>query len=259
MKEPLDINIDPRGVCQLTLNRPQRGNALDGSLVQQLSAALAHIRSDPVIRVVILTGQGASFCSGADLQWMQRMAEADFATNESDAFELALLLEDFAQLPLPTVARVNGPAYGGANGLISACDVAIACDSAVFTFSEVRLGLVPVVIAPYVVTAMGLRQARRWLLSAEAMDSAEAVRLGLVHQVVADSNLDEAVEKQVQLLLKGGPNAQAKLKAILNEWQKAAPFEKEDLAGLLAEIRTSCEGQEGLKAFLEKRKPRWPT
>ena len=257
MREPLDISIDSRGVCGLTLNRPQRANALDGALIQQLSAAVSQIRQDPTARLLVLTGHGTLFCGGADLQWMRQMADADITHNESDAFELAQLLEDLVQLPLPTVARVNGPAYGGANGLIAACDIAIANRQAVFTFSEVRLGLVPAVIAPYVISAIGLRQARRWLLSAQRMDSAQAQQLGLVHQVVDDSELDEAVEQQLQLLLQGGPRSQAQLKAMLNEWHKKSPYAKEDTAKLLAEIRASAEGREGLDAFLGKRKPGW--
>lgn len=257
MKEPLDIAIDPRGVCQLTLNRPGRANSLDGELVQQLSAALAQVRSDSEIRLLVLTGQGGVFCSGADLQWMQKMADSDVATNEKDAFELALVLDELAQLPVPTIARINGSAFGGAIGLICACDIAIANDGADFTFSEVRLGLMPAVIAPYVIAAIGLRQTRRWFLSGETMGSKEAEQFGLVHRLVPANGLDDGVEQYIQLLLKGGPKAQKHLKDMMHQWFRQSPYSKEDTAELLAEIRTSDEGREGLKAFLEKRKPRW--
>ena len=152
MKEPLHITTDARGVCRLTLNRPQCANALDGDLIHQLLSVFVQLRTDPALRLLILSGQGDFFSSGADLQWMQQMAAADERTNHTDALELALLLEELASLPVPTLARVNGPAYGGAIGLIAACDIAIASSSARFTFSEVRLGLVPAVIAPYVMS-----------------------------------------------------------------------------------------------------------
>lgn len=257
MKEPLDISIDPRGVCQLTLNRPGRGNSLDGELVQQLSAALAQVRSDSEIRLLVLTGQGSVFCSGADLQWMQQMANSDVATNEKDALELAVVLDELAQLPVPTIARINGSAFGGAIGLICACDIAVASYQADFTFSEVRLGLMPAVIAPYVIAAMELRQTRRWFLSGETMGSKEAEQFGLVHQLVAADGLDDCIEQHIQLLLKGGPKAQEHLKGMLHEWFRQSPYSKEDAAELLAKIRASDEGREGLAAFLEKRNPGW--
>lgn len=257
MKEPLDIAIDPRGVCQLTLNRPGHGNSLDGELVQKLSAAFAQVCSDSEIRLVVLTGQGAVFCSGADLQWMQQMADADAATNKKDAFELALMLDELAKLPVPTIARVNGSAFGGAIGLICACDIAIASNEANFTFSEVRLGLMPAVIAPYVIAAMGLRQTRRWFLSGETMSSKQARQLGLVHQLVAADGLDDGIEQQIQLLLMGGPKSQKHLKGMMHEWFRQSSYSKEGAAELLAEIRASDEGREGLNAFLEKREPRW--
>jgi len=257
MKEPLHITTDSRGVCQLILNRPRRANALDADLIQQLSSALAQVRDDPAIRVLILSGQGEQFSSGADLQWMQQMAAADFSVNQNDAFELALLLEDLALLPKPTLARVNGPAYGGAVGLIAACDIAIASSSACFTFSEVRLGLVPAVIAPYVIAAIGQRQARRWFLTAKTLDAALAQQLGLVHQLVSSEEMENTVEQEIQSLLKGGPQAQQQVKQLLNEWLKSSPLAKEETAELLAEIRASVEGREGLSAFMEKRQPRW--
>jgi len=188
---------------------------------------------------------------------MQQLAAADMTVNQSDAFELALLLEDLASLPVPTLARVNGPAYGGAIGLIAACDIAIACNTANFAFSEVRLGLVPAVIAPYVIAAIGLRQARRWVLTGQRFDAEQAQAMGLLHQLVTADALDEAVEQQIQSLLKGGPQAQRQAKQLFNEWLKASPMAKQDTAELLADIRASSEGREGIDAFLMKRKPGW--
>lgn len=257
MTQPLHIRTDERGVCWLTLNRPHCANALDSDLVQQLSIALAQVRSDSAVRLLVVSGQGEVFCSGADLQSMQQLAVADMSVNQSDAFELALLLEDLASLPVPTLARVNGPAYGGGIGLIAACDIAIASSSANFVFSEVRLGLVPAVIAPYVIAAIGLRQARRWFLTGDSFDGEQAFSMGLLHQLVSGDGLDDAVEQQIKLLLKGGPQAQRQAKQLLNEWLKASPMAKEDTAELLADIRASEEGREGLAAFLEKRSPGW--
>ncbi|MEH6358710.1 MAG: enoyl-CoA hydratase-related protein [Pseudomonadales bacterium] len=257
MKQPLHICIDDRGVCWLTLNRPHCANALDSDLVQQLSAALARIRCDSSMRLLILSGQGEVFCSGADLQSMQQLAAADMGVNQSDAFELALLLEDLASLPVPTLARINGAAFGGGIGLIAACDIAIASNAASFAFSEVRLGLVPAVIAPYAIAAIGLRQARRWFLSGERFDGEQALAMGLLHQLVSNDELDDAVEQQIKLLLKGGPQSQGQAKQLLNEWLKSSPVAKEDTAELLADIRASGEGREGIDAFLAKRKPGW--
>lgn len=259
MTQPLHIRTDDRGVCWLTLNRPHCANALNSDLVQQLSTALAQIRSDSTVRLLVLSGQGEVFCSGADLQNMQGMAAADMAVNQNDAFELALLLEDLASLPVPTLARINGPAYGGAIGLIAACDIAIASSSANFAFSEVRLGLVPAVIAPYVIAAIGLRQARRWFLTGQRFDGEQALSMGLLHQLVLGNELDDDVEQQIKLLLKGGPQAQRQVKRLLSEWLKSSPMAKQDTAELLADIRASQEGREGLAAFIEKRPPRWLT
>lgn len=257
MKEPLHMTIDARGVCRLTLNRPQCANALDGELVHQLLSAVIQLRSEPALRLVILSGQGELFSSGVDLHWMQKMAMADEKTNHTDALELALLLEELASLPVPTLARVNGPAYGGAIGLIAACDIAVASRSAHFTFSEVRLGLVPAVIAPYVIATIGQSQVRRWFLTGQTFDAAQAQQLGLVHQLVSTDDLDDAVEQEVQCLLTGGPQAQAKIKLLMNEWLNLSPLASEDTAELLANIRASEEALNGIAAFLGKCKPGW--
>jgi len=257
MTQPLHLRIDDRGVCWLTLNRPQCANALNAELVQQLSAALDRVRKDTSIRLLVLSGQGEVFCSGADLKNMQQLAVAEMSINQADAFELASLLEELASLSVPTLARVNGPAYGGAVGLIAACDIAIANNASNFAFSEVRLGLVPAVIAPYVIAAIGLRHARRWVLTGQRFDAEQAEMMGLLHQSVSAERLDEAVEQQVELLLKGGPQAQRQAKQLFNEWQKASPMAKQDTAELLAGIRASQEGREGLAAFIEKRQPGW--
>jgi len=257
MTQPLHITTDAHGVCRLTLNRPQYANALDGDLIHQLLSVIVQLRSDPALRLLILSGRGDFFSSGADLHWMQQMAAADEKTNHTDALELALLLEELASLPVPTLARVNGPAYGGAIGLIAACDIAIASSSASFTCSEVRLGLIPAVIAPYVIAAIGQRQARRWFLTGKTFEATLAQQMGLVHQLVLPDELDEAVEHETQTLLKGGPQAQAQVKQLTNEWLSMSPLSSEDTARLLAEVRASGEGREGLAAFIEKRKPEW--
>ncbi len=246
---------DARGVCTLTLNRPDRHNAFDAPLIEALTAALQDLDSDPDVRVVILTGTGASFCSGADLQWMQAAATYGAAENRADAEQLACLMRGWSTLGKPTIARIQGPAYGGGLGLIAASDIAIASTDAVFAFSEVRLGLVPAVIAPYVLQAIGARGAKRWLLSAERFSSAEALRMGLVHEVVAPQRLDEAVSVQVEHLLKGGPQALAECKALIR--RLSAVTVDLDLPGWIARIRASPEGREGIAAFLEKRSPQW--
>ncbi|HZD54117.1 MAG TPA: enoyl-CoA hydratase-related protein, partial [Woeseiaceae bacterium] len=206
-------------------------------------------------RVVVLTGGGKSFCSGADLEWMRSMANYTRGENRDDAHRLAGMMASLASLPLPVVARVNGAAFGGGVGLICCCDVAIASRRASFALTEVRLGLAPAVISPYVIGAIGVRQCRRYFQTGETIDAHQAVKLGLVHEAVEHEYLDTAVERQVRLLLKGGPKAQAANKRLI---EKAAREEGlsaiiEFTVELIADLRVSPEGQEGVAAFLEKR------
>lgn len=252
MSDILLSKTDNHGVCTLTLNRPQRHNAFDNHLIEQLLTKFGEISEDASIRVVVLTGAGKSFSSGADLEWMRSMAEHDEATNRKDAQQLADMLYAFNDLSQPTVAAVNGVAFAGALGLIACCDIAIANRSAAFALTEVRLGIAPAIISPYVVAAIGRRQARRFFLSGERINADEAHRIGLVHQVVDEDALSEAVNRQVEFLLHGGPNA-------LKECKRLARglVEREDIPTLIAQMRVSPEGQEGMAAFFDKRKPEW--
>ncbi len=253
--EPLLVQTDSSGVCKLTLNRPERHNAFDDHLIDALQAKLRELHKDNATRVVVLTGAGKSFCSGADLDWMRSMVKYDEQTNRQDAQRLAELMQDLNRLAKPTIACVNGPAYGGAVGLISCCDIVVASERAEFALTEVRLGLVPAVISPYVIAAIGQRQARRLFLTAERIKADEAQRIGLVHEVVKDDALTQVVEAQIALLLKAGPRALVESKRLIAKL--SATQTEADTAGLIARLRVSAEGQEGMAAFLEKRKPNW--
>ncbi len=246
------------GVAQLTLARPEVHNAFDDVVIAELTAALEAIHCDPDVRVLVLTGAGASFSAGADLGWMRRMAQAGADENRADALRLARLMRTLDGLSKPTIARVNGSAFGGGVGLVACCDIAIASDTATFVLSEVKLGLVPAVISPYVIASIGVRQARRWFQSAEVFSAIEAMRIGLLHMVVPADALDAAVQRQCALLLKAGPIAVAQAKSLVG---RAAIKDTDALdaanADLIARLRVSPEGQEGLGAFLDKRAPAW--
>jgi len=260
MPESLDIRISQR-VAHIALNRPQVHNAFDDALIAELTAAIAAIDTDRDVRAVVLTGNGASFSAGADLNWMRGMAKASEAENRADSERLAALMRTLNFLSKPTLARVNGSAFGGGVGLVACCDVAIAAEHAKFALSEVKLGLVPAVISPYVIGAIGARAARKYFLSAEIFDAAEAARIGLVHQLASADQLDAAVERQLDLLAKGGPFAQREAKQLALAMAGmtaagAATVDREN-AALIARLRASAEGQEGLSAFLDKRSPSW--
>jgi methylglutaconyl-CoA hydratase len=251
------LDIDARGVATLTLNRPEVHNAFDAALVQRLTELLMEIKSRDDVRAVVLTGAGRSFSAGADVNWMRSMAGCSEEENVEDALHLADLMSLLNSLPLPTVARVNGHAYGGGVGLVACCDIAIASSEARFALSEVRLGLVPAVISPYVVAAIGERNARRLFLSAEAMNAKLARRVGLVHEIAKPSKLDAALDDQLGMLLKGGPNALRESKELIFTVEgggiSADDALKHRTAQIIAQLRVSDEGQEGLAAFLEKR------
>jgi methylglutaconyl-CoA hydratase len=256
MTEALLFETDRRGVARMTLNRLDRRNALDGDLIGALLARLTTIDEDPEIRVLVLTGSGEAFCSGADIDWMRARLTDTPEANRAHAQTLANLMHCLNGLSKPTIVRIAGPAYGGGVGLICCCDIAIASETSVFALSEARLGLAPAVIAPYVIAAMGQRQARRLLLTAARVDAHEALRLGLVHRVVPTEKLDEAVEAEVGCLLSGGPEALAHCKRISLGNLPTDP-ERTRSAELLARCWASTEAREGLSAFLEKRRPRW--
>jgi methylglutaconyl-CoA hydratase len=247
------------GIARLTLARPDVHNAFDDVLIAELTATLESLANDSAVRVLVLTGAGTSFSAGADLGWMRRMAQAGADENRADALRLARLMRVLDAFPRPTIARVNGAAFGGGVGLVSCCDIAIGADTANFALSEVKLGLVPAVISPYVIAAIGAREARRWFQTAEIFNAAEAQRIGLLHLAVPADALDAAVDRQCALLLKAGPVAVAEAKSLARRIGAAQDADALDAvnAELIARLRVSPEGQEGLGAFLDKRKPNW--
>ncbi|HEY5809542.1 MAG TPA: enoyl-CoA hydratase-related protein [Povalibacter sp.] len=255
----ITLATDTRGVATLTLNRPDKHNALDGDTLRQLHDALVEIENDSAVRAVVLTGAGASFCAGADIAHMRSMLDATPQQNVDDAMLLARCLRALNELPQPVVARVNGNVFGGGVGLVACADIAVTVDAARFALTEVRLGIVPAVISPYVISAIGARHARRLFLSAAPFDALEAHTMNLTHFVAAAGQLDALVEAQVDLLLRGGPAALRAAKKLVRDVAAAGDIDMltADTARLLAALRTSAEGKEGLSAFLERRKPDW--
>lgn len=252
-------DIDAQGVATLTMNRPELHNAFDDLLIASMTAELKRLEEDPQVRVVILAANGRSFSAGADLAWMRRMADYSRAENLSDALGLAELMKTLYSLKKPTIARVQGAAYGGGVGLVACCDMAIASERALFCLSEVKLGLIPAVISPYVVAAIGPRAARRYFQTAEAFPAAEAYRWGLVHEVVPDVKLAETVTGLANTLLQNGPLAMAAAKSLVDRvaTSRIDVALIRNTAERIAGIRASDEGKEGLSSFLEKRQPAW--
>jgi methylglutaconyl-CoA hydratase len=262
MTSQLLQKLDNRGVLTLSLNRPEVHNAFGDELIAELTAVLKLAEETPDIRLIIITGTGSSFSSGADLNWMRGMINASLKENQQDARRLAKLLRTLSFHAKPTIARINGSAFGGAVGLISCCDINVSLESAKFALTEVRLGLVPAVISPYVFRRIGEFRSRRYFQTAERMGAQRAKEIGLVDEIVTDEKqLDEVIEQQADLLLRAGPDAilQAKklvLKLAQQDAEHQARMDMEN-AHLIAELRVSDEGQEGLSAFLEKRTPAW--
>ena len=260
MTSRLSITDQDR-VRRIALNRPEVHNAFDDALIAELTAAIDDAGRDDGVRAIVLTGEGESFSAGADLNWMRSMAQASEDENREDSLRLARLMRRLQFCPKPTIARVNGAAFGGGVGLIACCDVAIGVEGAKFGLTEVKLGLVPAVISPYVIAAIGLRQARRLFLTGEFFDAAAAQRIGLLHEMVPREQLDDAVQRVLGFLAKAGPQAQAEAKTLalgmagLDE--VAAERIDGENAALIARLRVSAEGQEGLGAFLAKRAPDW--
>jgi methylglutaconyl-CoA hydratase len=253
------LHVDARGVATLTLNRPEIHNAFDDRLIAELAHKLREAANDPDVRAIVLAANGKSFSAGADLNWMKRMARYSEGENLRDAVGLADLMHTISALPKPAVARVQGPAYGGGVGLVACCDIAVGSHAAAFSLSEVRLGLIPAVISPHVIAAIGERQARRYFLTAERFDAAEALRIGLLHAVVEEGQLDAALNAILDQLLKGGPKALAAAKSLIASVANR-PIDRglvEDTAERIARIRVTAEGREGIAAFLEKRPPAW--
>ena len=253
----LRVAVDGAGVATVTMDRPHIHNAFDDALIEAMTRTFRELDARDDVRAVVLAAEGRSFSAGADLNWMRRMAGYTEAENLEDARALAAMVEALDSLSKPTVAKVQGAAMGGGVGLVAACDIAVAAEDVMFALSEVRLGLIPAAISPFVTRAMGGRAARRYMLTGERFDAAEAHRLGLIHDVVLGNDLDDAVTDMLRALLKAGPGAQAVCKRLIRTVEEAplAPALHEHTAGEIARLRVSPEGQEGLAAFLEKRKP----
>ncbi len=257
---PVQLSIDAHGVAHVTLDRADKHNAFDAETIARLRETFTNLAREPRARVVVLQSAGPTFCAGADLDWMKKMATLDSAANFADARALTEMLAALDRLPKPTIARVQGAAYGGGVGLIACCDIAIGVTTARFALTEVRLGVVPAAISPYVIAAIGQRLARRYLLTAEPMSAAVALDARLLHEVCEPAKLDEAVAAQVELLLKAGPEALRECKELIREVHAARGTNDElraSTAHRLARLRMSEEGREGMSAFLEKRPPSW--
>lgn len=247
------------GRATVTLNRPDIHNAFDDELIERLAADLEKLDQDSGVGVVVVAAAGKSFSAGADLNWMKQVADFSEAENLAGAEAMAQMLKTLHGLSKPTIARVHGVAFGGGVGLVACCDIAFAADAALFSLSEVKLGLVPATISPYVINAIGERQSRRYMLSAERFDAVEALRIGLVHGVVQAADLDQAIDDMAETLLANGPRAMAEVKAMLASvsGRRINDDLAHETAALIARIRVSDEGREGLASFLEKRKPDW--
>ena len=260
MKAYTMLELETRNAIALvTLNRPEVHNAFDETLIAELTSAFRAIEADDGVRAVVLLGAGASFCAGADLNWMRRMAGFTRAQNLADARALSAMLSTLATLSKPTIARVHGPAFGGGVGLVACCDIAVAAHDATFALSEARLGLIPAAISPYVVEAIGARAARRFFLTAERFTAAEAFRLGLVHELALPEELDAKINELLGFLLTAGPRAQGEAKALVRGVAHRAIGAGviADTARRIARVRASPEGKEGVAAFLAKRRAAW--
>jgi len=242
----------------ITFNRPEIRNAFDASVITELSNAFAEMEKNSTVRVVVLAGEGKSFCAGADLNWMGSAITQSFEENLAEANALANLFYQIYALRYPVVARVNGAAIGGGTGFVAVCDLALAAESAMFSFSEVKIGVVPACIGPYVVKKLGEGRARELFITGERMNAMRAREVGLVHKVVPDSQLDSEISSLVSALLSSGPEAIATAKRLVSNVGNMSPEEfKPWTAEMIAKLRISPEGQEGMDAFLNKRQPKW--
>lgn len=253
--------IDDRGVLRLTMNRPKVHNAFNPELIDLLTQSFEKAGQDPAVRVVVLSGVEPCFSAGADLNWMRDQVNATPEQNEADAMKLAAMLRALNFLERPTIAKVNGPTFGGGMGLVACCDIAIAEDVAQFGLTEARLGLAPAVISPYLIRRIGEHNARRYFLTGERFSPSQALNMGLLHEVVPEHSLEKAVEKTIERLLKSAPGATRECKQLISgicgiDAEKQAKLDTYT-ARLIARLRVSAEGQEGLAAFLDKRPPAW--
>ena len=258
----VSLEVDAAATAWLWLDRPDVHNAFDDQLITALNRHLSDLRekaADGAVRAVVLGSRGKHFSAGADLGWMQRMVDYDLEANLADSRELARLMAQLNSLSCPVIARVQGAAFGGAVGLVACCDIAMASEKSRFCLSEVRIGLSPAVISPYVQAAIGPRQMRRYALTAETLESTRAREVGLVHEVVAHEALDEAIAELIQAIGRGSPQAQRETKALLGRIEQTLDPEarEADTCQVITAIRVSDEGQEGLASFFEKRSPAW--
>ena len=259
--ETLKVDKTPAGIALVWLKRPDVRNAFNETMIAEITAAFRALDADADVRAIILAGQGKAFCAGADLNWMKKMADYTFEQNYDDALGLANMLHTIHTVKKPTLARVHGAAFAGGMGLVAACDIAVAGQSAEFCLSEVKLGLVPATISPYVIAAMGERAAYRYMLTAEQFPAAEAYRIGFVQEIAQDEELDGVINQLLGHLVGGSPAAHAATKDLLRAvaGQRLGPDLIKDTATRIAVARASDEGKEGIRSFLEKRKPAWVT
>lgn len=259
MYQSIITEVD-RSVGILTLNKAERHNALDEQLIAEMTRALLDLEADPLVRIMVISSSGRSFCSGSDLDWIRRNANFTGPESLDDATAFARLLSVLNGLSKPTIARVQGSAFGGGIGIIAACDIAVATYDAQFAITEGRLGLLPAQVCPYLLAAVGERYCRRYMLSAERFSAAEAYRIGLVHEIVpGEEELDDAIGEIVENLLKNGPAAQAETKALIQiiSGQPIDDSTVDETIARFVRVRQSAEGMEGLAAFLERRQPNW--
>lgn len=258
METTLSVDLDPRGVLSVALNRPEKRNALSATLIGELAALSARVAGDPAVRVVVLSGRGDTFCAGGDLAWMKAQGEATRDVRIAEARRLAMMLKALNELPVPVIARIHGGAYGGGVGLACISDVAIAEEGTRFGLTETRLGLIPATIGPYVVARIGEAMARRVVLSGRLFDAPEAERLGVVARVVAKGDLDDAVEAEVRAHLSAAPSAAAAAKRLL---RRLGPVIDEtvidETIARLADTWETEEARHGIEAFLSRTSPRW--
>lgn len=255
----LTYHTDARGVVTITLDRAEKHNAFNDEMIAELITSFEQVNADQSARALVLAANGRSFCAGADLGWMRQMAEYSYEQNKQDADKLAAMFATLNSISVPTIARVQGAAYGGAIGLIACCDIAIANKMSKFCLSEVKIGLVPATISPYVINVMGAHVAKRYFMTAEVFSSRRARRLGLVAETVSEDSLDETIDSLLKNILNNGPTAVKAAKALVADIADK-PLDSaliEQTSELIARTRVSPEGQEGLNAFLNKRPPNW--
>ncbi len=253
------ILYERRGqVAWVTFNRPEVHNAFNAKMIEEMTEAVHRVKEDRVVRIVILTGSGKSFCAGADLNWLREIVGYSFEQNLEESMALADVLFQLYMLPKPTIAMVNGAAIGGGTGFLSACDMAVAAEEAMFGLSEVKIGLVPAAISPYVMRKIGESKAREYFLTGKRISAGKAQEIGLVNEVVSLEKLSESVDRLIENLLTSGPEAMASCKELISRTSNERIEDiKEFTANMIARLRVSEEGQEGMASFLEKRRPNW--